>query len=247
MWKYLERRVTMAEARVNHNQYDAEQCRQMLTRLSGIFAAGMRMEGGQIVEIHILASTDRNPKQIARDVQSALFAAYNIEVDHRIISIAQLPEDPFSVERAETEEAKAALSEERREKELRLSFNGIDFSMKGGACHVSVHLAHEGRVFTGEASCRDTSIQRNRTVAQATVNAVHQFLGMECFTLLEVKEIIVWGMAVMITVIEYANGERVDPLILIGSAVQSDNLSVGIVRSSLDALNRSISKLYHSR
>ena len=34
-----------------------------------------------------------------------------------------------------------------------------------------------------------------------------------------------------------------EPIILIGSAVQHDNASVGIVRSTLDALNRSISKL----
>jgi len=237
----------MAEARVNHNQYDAEQCRQMLTRLSGIFAAGLRTEGDQIVEIHILASTERSPKQIARDVQSALFAAYNIEVDHRIISIAQLPDDPFSEERAQAEAAKVALQQEKCEKEVRLSFNGIDFSMKDGACHISVHLCHEGRTYSGDASCRDTSIQRNRTVAQATVNAVHQFLDMECFTVLEVKEISVWGMAVMITVIEYVNKDRVEPLILIGSAVQSDNISVGIVRSSMDALNRSISRLYNRR
>lgn len=222
--------------------YDEKQCHQMLTQLPGIFAAGIRMEDEQIVEIHILASTDRNAKQITRDVQSALFAAYNIEVDHRIISIAQLPDDPFHVENVEA----AILQQEAEpgDKSVRLSFSGIDCSMKSGTCHTSVHLSHDGVIYTGESTSRDTSIQRNRAVAQAAVNAVHQFLGAEYFSVLEVKQISVWGMAVMITVIEYTNPDRVEPLILIGSAIQSDNSSVGIVRSSLDALNRSISKLY---
>jgi hypothetical protein len=35
-----------------------------------------------------------NAKQIVRDVQAALSAAYALDVDHRIISVAQLPVDP---------------------------------------------------------------------------------------------------------------------------------------------------------
>lgn len=224
----------MSEVSGQFHPYDEAQCHRMLSRLPGVFAAGLRMDGGQIVEIHILASTDRNPKQITRDVQSALFAAYNLEIDHRIISIAQLPEDPFGAE------------EESRSVEPRLSFIGIDCSIKSGACRISVHLSHDGNVFSGEADCCDTAIQRNRAVAQATVNAVHRFLGAEYFNVLEVKQISVWGMAVMITVIESINRDRADSGILIGSALQSDHIPVGVVRSALDALNRSIGRLYHA-
>lgn len=226
----------MSELSGQFHPYDEAQCHRMLTRLPGVFAAGLRMDGGQIVEIHILASTDRNPKQITRDVQSALFAAYNLEIDHRIISIAQLPDDPFGAE--------ASAAEEPRVDAPRLSFIGIDCSIKSGACRISVHLSHDGNVFSGEADCSDTAIQRNRAAAQATVNAVHRFLGAEYFNVLEVKQISVWGMAVMITVIESMNRDRADSGILIGSALQSDSIPVGVVRSALDALNRSIGRLY---
>lgn len=233
----------MAEFKLGLNEQNAEQCRQILAHLPGVFAAGLRFDEQQLVEIHILASTERNPKQIARDVQSALFAAYGVEVDHRIISIAQLPEDPFLPKDLTEVEDQEPQPEFDPAHSVRLLFTGIDTNLKNGSYQVKVHLAHDGKEFAGEAKCRDTNIQRSRTIATATLDAVHAFLGKEYFSLLEVKQINIWGVTVVITVIEYMETEHSEPMVLIGSAVQHDNASVGIVRSTLDALNRSISKL----
>lgn len=233
----------MAEFKLGLNEQNAEQCRQILAHLPGVFAAGLRFDEQQLVEIHILASTERNPKQIARDVQSALFAAYGAEVDHRIISIAQLPEDPFLPKDLTMVEDQEPRPEFEPEHSIRLLFTGIDTNLKDGSYQVKVHLSHEGKCFTGEARCRDTNIQRSRTIATATLDAVQAFLGKEYFSLLEVKQVNIWGVTVVITVVEYQEQSSSDPLILIGAAVQHDNASVGIVRSTLDALNRSISKL----
>jgi len=234
----------MSERKVGINEYNAEQCRQILSHLPGVFAAGLRFEDEQLIEIHILASTERNPKQIARDVQSALFAAYNLEVDHRIISIAQLPEDPFIPrELTEMDDEDAPVPEFDTARSVRLLFNGIDTKLKDGTYQVKVYLSHEGENYTGEAKCRDTNIQRSRTIAAATLDAVHSFLGNEFFSVLEVKQISVWGVTVVVTVVEYLKTEHAEPMVLIGAAIQHDNTSVGIVRSTLDALNRSISKI----
>ena len=66
----------------------AEAYRALLAELPGVFAAGLRSDGdGVPAEIHILAAMDRNPKQIVRDVQSALFAAYGLEIDLSLIHI----------------------------------------------------------------------------------------------------------------------------------------------------------------
>ena len=70
--------------------------RELLSNLTGVFASNVDIaEDGSIREIHILGSQSRNPKQIARDVQSALASAFDIRIDHRIISIAQIPSDPI--------------------------------------------------------------------------------------------------------------------------------------------------------
>lgn len=231
----------MAEYNVGIHEYSTEQCRRLLSRLPGVFAAGLRFESDQLIEIHILASTERNPKQIARDIQSALFAAYGIEVDHRIISIAQLPDDPFLTREELSAEEEEPAPCSHSGKPVRLLFAGIDSQLKDSVYQISVHLAYEGKIYTGESRCRDTTIQRNRAVAQACLNAVHEFLGHDPFSLLEVKQINVWGEPISITVLEYMG--RNAPLVLIGAAIQPENASVGIVRSTLDALNRSLSKI----
>jgi hypothetical protein len=101
-----------------------EECRALLNRLPGVFAAGIRTnEDGAINEIHVLASSSRNPKQMARDIQSALLAAYNLDVDHRIISIAQLSDDPTEASCAQPAEILTA----------RLRYKGSSFSVEEGA------------------------------------------------------------------------------------------------------------------
>ena len=87
-----------AYGRVSCGKIDSikDRYRELLSNLTGVFASNVDIaEDGSIREIHILGSQNRNPKQIARDVQSALASAFDIRVDHRIISIAQIPSDPI--------------------------------------------------------------------------------------------------------------------------------------------------------
>ena len=219
--------------------YDADQCRAILSNLPGIFATGLRFDGDQLVEIHVLASIERSPKQISRDVQSALFATYGIEVDHRIISIAQLPEDPFTPTAPAAEENAAP-------KEVRLLFTGIDSSQKNGLFEVKVYLTCDSKCYTGNAHSRNTDMQRNRAVAGATLGAVNDLLGSEYFSLMEVKQVTISDLDINIAVVEFQANSTAAPVTLIGAAVQQDNTLSSIVRSTLDAINRNFSKLYNA-
>ena len=63
-----------------------------LSRLRGVVSARLvRDERGEIQEVHVLADALRHPKQIGRDIESALFSEFGIRIDHRKISIAQTP------------------------------------------------------------------------------------------------------------------------------------------------------------
>lgn len=44
---------------------------------------------GDIEEIHVLTDASRAPKQLVRDVESALMAEFGLELDHKKVSIAQ--------------------------------------------------------------------------------------------------------------------------------------------------------------
>ena len=62
-----------------------------LCRLPAVNAARIVAdEIGRPKELHILASAEKSPKQIARDVQSVAMATFGMEIDHRIISVVQL-------------------------------------------------------------------------------------------------------------------------------------------------------------
>lgn len=49
-------------------------------------------ENGMPCEIHVLAGPEKSSKSLVRDIQSALTAQFGVQVDHRIISVAQLSE-----------------------------------------------------------------------------------------------------------------------------------------------------------
>jgi hypothetical protein len=60
-------------------------------RIQGVRAASVITLGdGRPTEIHVLAAPGRAPKQIVRDIQSLAMAQFDLELDHRIVSIVQL-------------------------------------------------------------------------------------------------------------------------------------------------------------
>jgi hypothetical protein len=63
----------------------------LLASLAGVLSAHVvTAPDGRIVEIHILAAAELHPKQVVRNVESALSAGFGIEVDRRIVSVAQV-------------------------------------------------------------------------------------------------------------------------------------------------------------
>ena len=65
----------------------------LLTTLEGILSARVVTTPlGEVSEIHILAQAGLQPKQLVRNIESALLAQLGLKVDHRKISIAQTAE-----------------------------------------------------------------------------------------------------------------------------------------------------------
>ena len=62
----------------------------LLTSLEGVLSARVVTTPlGEVAEVHILASSALSPKQVVRNVESALLAHLGLKVDHRKISVAQ--------------------------------------------------------------------------------------------------------------------------------------------------------------
>lgn len=68
-----------------------EDAEQLIGALSGVVSAHIVTDGtGRMVEIHVLARPNLHPKQVVRNVESALSAGLGIHVDRRIVSVAQI-------------------------------------------------------------------------------------------------------------------------------------------------------------
>lgn len=76
---------------VQDQHFDERDAEQLLGALTGVVSAHIvRDATGRMAEIHILATPDHHPKQVVRNVESALSAGLGIEVDRRIVSVAQI-------------------------------------------------------------------------------------------------------------------------------------------------------------
>lgn len=67
-----------------------DEAEALLRTLPAIASAKvLRDADGTVRDVHVLATTDLGPKQIVRNVESALLARFGIRLDHRAISVAQ--------------------------------------------------------------------------------------------------------------------------------------------------------------
>ena len=65
----------------------------LLTSLQGVLSARIEVSPiGEVMAVHVLTSAGTSPKQMVRNVESALLAQLGLKVDHRKISVAQTAE-----------------------------------------------------------------------------------------------------------------------------------------------------------
>ena len=208
------------------------QLEDALRQIPGVRAASV-VTGPDAVptEIHVLASPGKAAKQVVRDVQSLAMARYDIDIDHRIVSVVQIGEDEPSLEVVHTEEPES-------EPVMRPAIAAIMVRSSGGLIEATVSLAVDETSFEGSAEGPAGHSHRARLVALATLDAVHELLGQPC----EVESSVivpVGGRDVAVTVLTMMvprTGEQV----LTGSAVVRGDEADAVARSVLAALNRQL-------
>ena len=139
----------------------------LLTSLEGILSARVVTSPlGEVSEVHILAQAGLQPKQLVRNIESALLAQLGLKVDHRKISIAQT---------AEVRPLEALERDTVREKTLQraLLFEGMSVA-PGKRPHriaITVTLSFRGQTETAEEEASDTPRSRVEGAAKASVTA----------------------------------------------------------------------------
>ena len=198
---------------------------QLINEVEGVVSSKVKFDDkGSIIEIHVLANKSRNAKQIVRDIQSAVTAKHDIQIDHRVISVAQIN------------------CGEGFYKDYRLVLNGIEIVRRALEVEVKVILSYEEKEYVGYQKGINTNNNINRTIVQATLGAVENFLGCEGIFIVEGIRNIIIADKDIVSILITCMGKSYEEL-LTGSSVVSGDLREAIVKATLDAVNRRINKL----
>jgi hypothetical protein len=210
-----------------------------LRHIPGVKAASV-VTGPDAVptEVHVLAAPGKAAKQVVRDVQSLALARFDIDIDHRIVSVVQMGDDEVRTVEVGPDGAPAAGTEAPSPPEpiVRPAIAAIAVRSGHGETEASVTLAVGDQLFEGSSQGPAGQTHRARLVAAATLDALSELLGQPC----EVESAAIMSTGTrevalsVLTVTVPRTGEQV----LTGAAVVRGDEADATVRSVLAALNR---------
>ena len=176
----------------------------------------------KIEEMHVLCSTGKNIKQIVRDIQSAINAKFDIDIDYKVISVAQIDVNDF--------------------KESRLKIAGITVMNIGNSIKAVVSLENEGHFYEGSSIKVKSLSNKYKAIAEAAIAAVEEFINTKGIFYLEgIEKKKISGNEVFLSLVgcAYKNNNSV----FSGCCLVKNDENESIVKSVLDALNRKIGNI----
>jgi len=242
-------------------EFDPSQIDTLLETLTGVVRARVRPDekGRQLREIHVLSDGALAPKQIVRNIETLLKTAFDLTIDHRIVSIAVLKEGA-DVEDAGRESARDAPPERPSRSAgattgttaagattaagpgTRVVFHRLRIvqaeSLKFTA-HVELKLGDV--IFEGSHRDTDTPQARLYSSARAVIEALEYLAEKEmAFYLAGLEHLRVFQREVLVVLVE---GRRDRSRIrMLGTAEIGEDPHEAAVRAVLDAVNRFISR-----
>ena len=232
----------------------------LLRSLAGVVSVRIVAKpGGDVEEIHMLTTEDVSPKQTVRNVESALLAHFDLEVDHRKISVAQSRGRPLADAQTMPPAADAApvvpvtdplaadhatlLRALPQGSETRLVFCGHQAQTeRSHRVKMVVTVEWRGERYDGEASGPDLPRTRLDAVAAATLHAIETALRSE--DMMDVPTLALDGVKTVdafdrryVLVSVHAIAGR-DVTSLAGSAAVDDSPDRAVILATLQATDR---------
>ena len=223
--------------------YPDNEIEGLIAALTGVLAARVVTNPyGRIEEIHVLADEQLHPKQMVRNIESALSAGLGVSVDRRLVSIAQVRGDPDAFEPPPVEETASPATPATRSPAQDLAANrfifvGYDARTQPdleAACRVTIKRGSE--VISGTGAGPSTPLGRAQAAARAVFAAIaasrrDHALGLEGVTLVESH-----GRSYVLVAAHAIQGRETVPLTGVGTLFRSPEEAA--ILASLQATNR---------
>ena len=202
---------------------------KLISGLSGVLAARTVLnDEDQVTEIHVLSDLTKSPKQMTRDIQSAIMASFGLEIDSQLISVAQVNNNMI------VPAAQPA---------PRLLIKKIMISLDSSSIETSVVLGSGDKTFEGSSRGPLTGRTRVFSAANACIGAIKNYLGPDySLALLDLQRNTLAGCECFVVAVSYTqpSGETIHFGI---AQIKSPEAEVqAAVMAVLSALNRSLSK-----
>lgn len=176
-------------------------------------------DDGHPTELHVLADDRRAAKQISRDIQSALAAKFSVTIDHKIISVAQIPAVP-------------------EPQPARIIYSGLDVCHSAAGYSATVTLQFNKKTVSGRAKGEFSHLGRTTAVASATAEALNAIFGLRFRASIEdIRTVELSGNRATIVSVQLLTGSH-DRELLVGCCYERGDSDIAVVRSTLDAINR---------
>jgi|LGVE01.1.fsa_nt_gb hypothetical protein len=205
------------------DQLDNKKIEELVKKIQGVISTKVVIDDEQIVELHLLTDKSRNAKQISRDIQSALASELDIEIDHKVISIAQIEfnDDSYNNKRVKIK----SVSKIVESNEL--------------ICEVKLNL--EDKVVVGTSKHKNVSSRKDYSFVSATINALEKLFNFDDMIFLEGIEVIERHTYSVVVVLVSTIFEQEE--VMSGSSVVEDDRDLALVKATLDAVNRRLNML----
>ena len=204
----------------------------LLTSLEGILSARVVTTPlGEVSEVHILAQAGLQPKQLVRNIESALLAQLGLKVDHRKISIAQTAE----VRPIEALEKDAA-RDRMLQRALLFETMSVSPAKRPHRLAISVTLSFRGQTETAEEEASDTPRSRVEGAAKASVAVIDRLLTDFSIALEGAKIVEAFDREFAFVAVQGLGGRETS--LLTGTAEIKESAERAAVFAVLDATNR---------
>lgn len=199
---------------------------QAIKQIKSVIAARIKVNHqGEIEEVHILAGAGRAPKQIARDIESILVAQFDLQIDHKKISVAQVEDD---------EDGTFAIVESTRPKLV-----GVTLRTVNGMAEVKVELLTGDKIIEGIAQGPSSVHNKLRLFVEATLQALSP-LTLDKFLFVTedvgISQLAKQQIALVSITLITSGGEQS----LTGCALVRNDDREAVVKATLDAVNRKL-------
>ena len=212
--------------------WGVKRAENLIASLTGVLSARMVVTPlGEVSEIHVLTQNDVQPKQVVRNIESALMAHLGMKIDHRKISVAQTA-DVRPIEALQDEAVRA-----RANKRVVL-FKGLEVrpSDRPHRVLVRVKLTFDSREAEAEEQGTDTIRNRVEAAARAAALCLDELLPDNSVALEGAQLIEAFDRKFVLVAVHGLGGREAQ--LLTGTCEIRESAERSAVLAVLDATNR---------